>query len=55
MSGTIVPLISGLRFEEVKIFHLLKKVDSISLKKKFYFLRINELRTDYKAWKWLLW
>jgi len=27
MSGTIVPLISGLRFEEDKIFHLLKKVD----------------------------
>ena len=26
MSGTIVPLISGLRFEEVKIFHLLKNV-----------------------------
>ena len=26
MSGTIVPLISGLRFEEVKIFHLLENV-----------------------------
>ena len=27
MSGTIVPLISGLRFEEDKIFHLLENVD----------------------------
>ena len=26
MSGTIVPLISGLRFEEDKIFHLLENV-----------------------------
>ena len=26
MSGTIVPLISGLRFEEDKIFHLLENI-----------------------------